>query len=179
MTHVTCKVTAKNWDQLQNPTLGNRVLATCTFLYNLTMLYRPSWDWAKLNALLDIIPLCLHVSPHLSHLTHPAVESRHGGISSAFVSSFCTLPRDYCTDTIIPEDWTVAKMWTTTRANELCTRLNASRATTNTIILYLVNAVRMATDTTSIAEAAVHRNRVSRQWNKHHSYPKGSDGTAL
>ena len=25
MTHVTCKLTAKNGDQLQNPTLGNRV----------------------------------------------------------------------------------------------------------------------------------------------------------
>ena len=25
MTRVTCRLTAKNWDQLQNPTLGNRV----------------------------------------------------------------------------------------------------------------------------------------------------------
>jgi len=32
MTHVTCRLTAKNWDQLQNPTLGNRVWATFTFL---------------------------------------------------------------------------------------------------------------------------------------------------
>ena len=31
MTHVTCTLTAKNWDQLQNPTLGNQVWAT--FLY--------------------------------------------------------------------------------------------------------------------------------------------------
>ena len=28
---VTCRLTAKNWDQLQNPTLGNRVWAACTF----------------------------------------------------------------------------------------------------------------------------------------------------
>ena len=28
MTHVTCRLTAKNGDQLQNPTLGNRVWAT-------------------------------------------------------------------------------------------------------------------------------------------------------
>jgi len=27
MTHVTCRLTAKNWDQLRNPTLGNRVWA--------------------------------------------------------------------------------------------------------------------------------------------------------
>ena len=28
MIHVTCRLTVKNWDQLQNPTLGNRVWAT-------------------------------------------------------------------------------------------------------------------------------------------------------
>jgi len=32
MTHVTCRLTAKNRDQLRNPTLGNRVRATFTFL---------------------------------------------------------------------------------------------------------------------------------------------------
>ena len=31
MTHVTYRLTAKNRDQLQNPTLGNRVWATFTF----------------------------------------------------------------------------------------------------------------------------------------------------
>ena len=35
MIHVTCRLTAKNRDQLQNPTLGNRVWATVTF----TVLY--------------------------------------------------------------------------------------------------------------------------------------------
>ena len=32
MTYVTCRVTAKNRDQLRNPTLRNRVWATFTFL---------------------------------------------------------------------------------------------------------------------------------------------------
>jgi len=32
MTYVTCRLTAKNRDQLRNPTLGNRVWATFTFL---------------------------------------------------------------------------------------------------------------------------------------------------
>jgi len=32
MTHITCRLTAKNWDQLRNPTLDNRVRATFTFL---------------------------------------------------------------------------------------------------------------------------------------------------
>ena len=32
MTHVTRRLTAKNWDQLPNPTLGNQVWAAFTFL---------------------------------------------------------------------------------------------------------------------------------------------------
>jgi len=32
MTHITFRLTAKNRDQLQNPTFGNRVWATFTFL---------------------------------------------------------------------------------------------------------------------------------------------------
>jgi len=31
MTHITCKLTAENWDQLRNFTLGNRVWATFTW----------------------------------------------------------------------------------------------------------------------------------------------------
>jgi len=31
MTHVTGRLTAKNWDQLQNPMLGNRVWASIAF----------------------------------------------------------------------------------------------------------------------------------------------------
>jgi len=31
MTHITCTLTAKNRDQLRNPTLGNRVWASFTF----------------------------------------------------------------------------------------------------------------------------------------------------
>ena len=37
MTHVTCKLIAKNRDQLRNPTLGNRVWAT--FLHEKTNRY--------------------------------------------------------------------------------------------------------------------------------------------
>ena len=35
MTHVTCRLTAKNRDQLRNPTLGNRVSATFFRAYKL------------------------------------------------------------------------------------------------------------------------------------------------
>jgi len=38
MTHVTCRLTAKNRDQLRNPTLGNRVWAT---FYRLHRQHRP------------------------------------------------------------------------------------------------------------------------------------------
>ena len=41
MTHVTCRLTAKNRDQLRNPTLGNRVWATFTFFARLTRPGRP------------------------------------------------------------------------------------------------------------------------------------------
>jgi len=34
MTHVTCRLSAKNRHQLRNPTLGNRVWATFTFFYH-------------------------------------------------------------------------------------------------------------------------------------------------
>ena len=35
MIHVTCRLTAKNRDQLRNPTLGNRVRATFTFVIDI------------------------------------------------------------------------------------------------------------------------------------------------
>ena len=39
MTHVTCRLTAKNRDQIRNPTLSSRVRATFTFLF------RRRGDW--------------------------------------------------------------------------------------------------------------------------------------
>ena len=38
MTHVTCRLTAKNQDQLRNPTLGNRVWAAFTYAFCAIML---------------------------------------------------------------------------------------------------------------------------------------------
>ena len=37
MIHVTCRLTAKNRDQLRNPTLGSRVWATFTFTLNIAV----------------------------------------------------------------------------------------------------------------------------------------------
>ena len=43
MTRVTCRLTAKNWDQLRNPTLGNRAWATFSFLFVYNTVLWFSW----------------------------------------------------------------------------------------------------------------------------------------
>jgi len=48
MTHVTCRLTAKTRDQLRNPTLGNRVWTTITFLRAFSCRpYVPQVLWAS------------------------------------------------------------------------------------------------------------------------------------
>jgi len=49
MTHVAGRLTAKNRDQLRNPTLGNRVWATFTFLWYQwpTSLLNARVEWAR------------------------------------------------------------------------------------------------------------------------------------
>jgi len=64
MTHVNCRPTAKNRDQLRNSTLGNRVWATFTF-FNIHT--RTEFDeWAKnglsQQTLLFSLPACLGIS---------------------------------------------------------------------------------------------------------------------
>jgi len=41
MVQVACRLTAKNRDQLRNPTLGNRVWATFTFHITLQVMQKP------------------------------------------------------------------------------------------------------------------------------------------
>ena len=56
MTHITCRLTAKNRDQLRNPTLGNRVWATFTFFH-----------WYETRAMIGLHGLRLQTeSAHLS-----------------------------------------------------------------------------------------------------------------
>jgi len=51
MTHITCRLTSKNRDELRHPTLGNRVWATFTFLigadfnFLFSMSLRDSHNW--------------------------------------------------------------------------------------------------------------------------------------
>jgi len=49
MTHVTCRLTAKNRDQPRNPTLGNRVWTTFTFTVVLHTAVR-SHSWNSFNS---------------------------------------------------------------------------------------------------------------------------------
>jgi len=50
MTHVTCRLTAKNRDQLRNSTLGNRVWATFTFLRRCVCARAPSCSNNEITA---------------------------------------------------------------------------------------------------------------------------------
>jgi len=47
MTYVTCMLTAKNRDQLGNPTLGNRVWAAFTFNVLIMPLYNAFLSWQR------------------------------------------------------------------------------------------------------------------------------------
>jgi len=76
MTHVTCRLTAKNRDQLRNPTLGSRLWATFTFLNTenhcnnsgsvLSMVSR----FAALSN--DVMPVCHSALPMMANTTSPA-----------------------------------------------------------------------------------------------------------
>jgi len=69
MTHAICRLTAKNWDQLRNPTLGNRVWATFTFFVVRT--FGVNWRQVWRNSLtnwrhtyqLAASPVCKMPSP--------------------------------------------------------------------------------------------------------------------
>ena len=49
MTHITCRLTAKNWDQLRNPTFRNRIWAT--FLHNVLQLLKVKFSHTRYRAL--------------------------------------------------------------------------------------------------------------------------------
>ena len=74
MTHVTCRLTAKNRDQLRNPTLGNRVWATSTFLYLIwSRIPTAAVLWTRplvsicVSTLTCLSPLCLNSYIQLYH----------------------------------------------------------------------------------------------------------------
>jgi len=74
MTHVTCRLTAKNWDQLRNPTLGSQVRAT--FNCNQFMLNIAA-DWHIIVELRNksvFSLLCMLTTWHCPHSPTAAAE---------------------------------------------------------------------------------------------------------
>jgi len=65
MTHVTCRLTAKNWDQLWNPMLGNRV-STFTFFYVMIDRLIDSGEVPLCLLLHSLLFVCLYVSLSLA-----------------------------------------------------------------------------------------------------------------
>ena len=75
MTHVTCRLTAKNRDQLRNPTLGNREWASFTFLLwlieYLSVYVRTSFASFAGESVAALTEIAVHVID-----THAVVETR-------------------------------------------------------------------------------------------------------
>ena len=63
MIYVTCRLTAKNRDQLRNPTLGNRVWATFTFLLE----YCAPWHYALTKAQPESLEAVQKRAIHITH----------------------------------------------------------------------------------------------------------------
>ena len=85
MTHVTCRLTAKNRDQLRNPTLGNRAWAAFTFLLwlieYLSVYVRTSFASFAGESVAAAAEIAVHVID-----THAGVETR---AAEAFIT-LCT-----------------------------------------------------------------------------------------
>ena len=77
MTHVTFRLTAKNRDQLRNPTLGSRVWATFTFFTRTVFLHTAPSQSDMRRA----ITLVLILTRGQSTLTYSRIVVAHGSIS--------------------------------------------------------------------------------------------------
>ena len=83
MTHVTCRLTVKNRDQLRNPTLGNRVWATFTFFQcpcgvlhaDLFVLVEEDGELADGDAQVSLVELVRYVPADRSELA-PLLDQR-------------------------------------------------------------------------------------------------------
>jgi len=82
MTHVTCRLTAKNRDQLRNLTLGNRVRAIFTFLLSDRVYsYRSSAPTGKRSIVMSVsvcVRVCWSVRDHISDLHQNFVHDTYG-----------------------------------------------------------------------------------------------------
>ena len=104
MTHVTCRLTAKNRDQLRNPTLGNRVWATFlrvsplipTHYHSSTavLLLDDEINWSRLDVRARLVRRLLQGKSSTiddRYHSHYIALSRGGVRSFAITVSGCTL----------------------------------------------------------------------------------------
>jgi len=78
-THVTCRLTAANRHQLQNPTLGNRVRATFTFTIFLVLVYDAELRLANVTATKATPLTCTHEQ-------HSPRQAENGDCSTPILS---------------------------------------------------------------------------------------------
>jgi len=86
MTHITCRLTAKNRDQLRNPTLGDRVWATFTFLFVMecytSAARRPAPVRTKCIRIvstqrtIEVYETCHHAQQHHTHVAAGVMTCR-------------------------------------------------------------------------------------------------------
>ena len=55
MTHVTCRLTAKNRDQLRNPTLGSKYTNLYKYSYLLTYSLTPPQQWGRTSLVVSVV----------------------------------------------------------------------------------------------------------------------------
>ena len=74
-THVTCRLTAKNWDQLRNQTLGNPVWTLLFFISTNVDSYQTRCRWHlaswHINASRTVIKENSYLNKHSFAFTHP------------------------------------------------------------------------------------------------------------
>ena len=63
MTHATCRLTDKNWDQLRNITLGNRVWATFISFYYLQTFINISFHTSAITNIDHVDALFVFIRP--------------------------------------------------------------------------------------------------------------------
>ena len=76
MTRITCRLTAKNPDQLRNPTLGNRVWATFTFTFLSMVVARSSSGSVAIRCVLSVLSMTSYLG-HVEACRYCCSEWRH------------------------------------------------------------------------------------------------------
>jgi len=100
MTHVTCRLTAKNRDQLRNPTLRNRVWATFTFFTRVSRYQKgrtnldfteardTEWQWHQLGHM----QVCISLQTD-NHASAPPLSFLQAGCPSCHPTNSIKAPK--------------------------------------------------------------------------------------